>query len=202
MVCLGMNQGILGMTVLLICGLPGFQQQEQQFLLRQQQDDSCGFACAATLLNCYWNIPTDEISLIAGTLEESEPSDHTISFLTLEAVLSEQGISSQGFFIDQEHAAGVCRDFGPVICWEDTQDGHFYLLLDVLDVSGETIYVTADPKTGIAYEDETAYSSRWSGRVLVSAFPGGRGIRSFREEALKQLEAHRQVHQHLPPLRW
>ncbi len=197
-----MNQGILTMTALLISVLPGFQQQEQQFLLRQQHDDSCGFACAATLLNCYWGIPVDELSLIAETLEESEHPAHTISFLTLKAVLSEYGISSQGFFIDQEHAAELCHDFGPVLCWEDTQDGHFYLLLDVLEVSGENIYVIADPRTGIAYENETAYNNRWSKRVLLSTSADRQMQRSYREEALRQLKEHCSVHQNLPSLRW
>ncbi|GEM_PF-6317515 len=195
-----MNHGIIGLTAFLITLLPGFHQLEEQFIIRQQHDDSCGFASAAAMLSCYWDIPADEAALIAEAVDASEDVSRSISFFTLSRIFQDHAIDAAGFYLEQSELARTCDVFGPIICWEDTEAGHFYLLLDVLQRGGEAVFVTADPRTGIAYLDASAFREKWSGKALITLSLEGKSPGSFRDEAIRQTDAFEQIYRNLPRL--
>ena len=160
------------MTAVLICSLPGFAEEESQVLLRQHHDTSCGYAVTASLLNCCYGQEVSEASLIEAHPPETEDGRYVISFLCISEMLCSQGVVSQGFFMALEDLPRTLEQFGPIICWDEDQQGHFYVLLHIFQDRFSNIYVTGDPSSGIIYEDTTAFRSRWSGRAVISE--GGR----------------------------
>mgnify|MGYP002152563502 CR=1 FL=1 len=63
--------------------------------------------------------------------------------------------------------------FGPLVCWEAEDEGHFYLLYDIFHDGTSLVYITGDPSSGIIYQDEKQFSSQWSGRALVTSLQAG-----------------------------
>ncbi len=164
-----MNAHTLARILLLLASLETSQEMEQRLFIRQEFDDSCGFASAASLLHCVWNIPVSESDLIDLVLSPGEHEVHTISLRTISWILSEYGIASQGYRMEVEDLQETLRRFGPMICWDSRDTGHFFLLMHVLHDGADHLFFTADPASGLEVLTAAQLRSRWSGKALVSA---------------------------------
>ncbi len=184
-------------TAMLIALLPSFQELEQEFLLRQQYDDSCGYAAVATLLSCWYGRDVTEGQLLEETVDSGEELSRTVSFADMAALMDSRGVTSRGYRLDIEVLPEVCRQWGPVICWDDAGTGHFYLLVGVTFSRDEPVYIIADPNDGISFLSESSFSSRWSGRALLSG--AGPADEALLTSLFRRLDAHEQVHRRMRP---
>ena len=183
-------------TAMLIALIPSFQEQEQEFLLRQQYDDSCGYAAVATLLSCWHGSDVTEAQLLEETLDSGEELSRTVSFADMAKLMNSRGVSSRGYRLEIEVLPEVCRQWGPVICWDDKGTGHFFLLIGVTSSGDEPVYITADPNEGISFLSESAFNSRWSGRALLSSADRPADKAPY-AALLRRLDAHERVHRRL-----
>ncbi len=174
----------LALTAVLLSSLTGTAEQEAQFLLRQQYDTSCGFAVTASLLTCWYGYEVSEKTLIDTELEDAEDPNYVISFFAISEILNRYTVASQGFHMDIQKLPQTLQDFGPLICWDNEEEGHFFLLLDIFQEGPDLVYVIGDPSSGIIYADRKEFSRQWSGRILVSAassrnYPDTQQLRTY-----------------------
>ncbi len=190
-----MDLNTFALAALLAAGMPGVSEMEQRYYIRQQHDDSCGFASAASILSCYYDIPADEADLIESVIIPSEEQSHTISLQDISDLLAAEGIYSQGFRLDQAVLSELTGEYGPLICWDSRGDGHFFLLLSVIDLTGQDIFVTADPAAGKAYLDADKFGSFWSGKALLTASQEKRILLSYSGNLEDELKNYLLIHE-------
>ena len=132
------------------------------YSLRQGQDDSCGYAVVASLLNIYSGMLVDEATLHAeyGTVNEGE-----ISFADMKMILDEYGVSSRGYLMDIFEVAESLELVRPLVIHFAHPYRHFALLLGRIDAG----FVVADPANGLVLLAFEEFVTRVSGAVLVAS---------------------------------
>lgn len=197
-----MNAYTLARILLLLASLETSAEMEQKLFIRQEYDDSCGFASAASLLQCSWGIPVTEADLIDLILSpDEEKAVHTISLRTISWLLSEYGIASRGYHLDIQHLPETLSRFGPVICWDCRDSGHFFLLLHTLHNDQQQLYFTADPASGLDVLTGEQLLQRWSGKALVSASNTFTMSMDHTELLEQRFSSWRRVHSRLSGIR-
>jgi len=195
----------------LIAAVPGVSECSEPYLHFQQYDSSCGFAAAAAVMDCWWDVETDEEALIdnlfashtdknrndrkdgkdaqEGNSENNGKNSfegvYTITFSDMQLLFEEHGFISAGFQLDAEAAAAVqfCLErYGPFIIHEDRENGHFSVLIDMYRAaSGQFTAVLADPNTGIEFYPWERLLPHWNGTALIAANSAAAGSRRVQE---------------------
>ncbi len=196
-----MNAHTLARILLLLASLETSEEMEQRLFIRQEFDDSCGFASAASLLHCVWGIPVNESDLIDLVLSPGEHEVHTISLRTISWLLSEYGIASQGYRLEIEDLLETLRRFGPMICWDSRDTGHFFLLLHSLHDGAQQVYFTADPASGLEVLTAAQLKNRWSGKALLSASASHAMSKKHEEILEERFYSWRAVHSRMSEIR-
>lgn len=132
-------------------------------------DTSCGLTTLSCLMDRYWEVPSDEVSLARDFLAERiAGGDLTVSFADMAAILKAKGFSCGAYQMTFDQLEKAVAGYAPVIVHYDKPDGHFALVLAVRDGS----VLTADPAEGTISKGQAAFESLWSGNVMLAALPG------------------------------
>ena len=137
----------------------------------QGYDRSCGLAALTCLMDRYWGIASDEISLAREFFSEKLASgDFTVSFADMAAVLGAKKFAYKAYRMTYKQLEKAVEKYAPVVVHYDKPEGHFAL---VLAMHGAEVLV-ADPAEGAIVNSQADFESRWSGKVLVASMPGGK----------------------------
>ena len=132
-------------------------------------DTSCGLTALSCLMDRYWGVPSDEVSLARIFFAEKIVSDDlTVSFADMAAILKAKGFSCKAYQMNFRQLEKAVAGYAPVIVHYDRPEGHFVLVLAVRDGS----VLTADPAEGTISREQTAFESLWSGNVMLASLPG------------------------------
>jgi len=132
-------------------------------------DTSCGLTALSCLMDRYWSVPSDEVSLARDFLAERiAGGDLTVSFADMAAILKAKGFSCKAYQMTFDQLEKAVAGYAPVIVHYDKPEGHFALVLAVRDGS----VLTADPAEGTISKGQATFESLWSGNVMLAALPG------------------------------
>ncbi len=143
-----------------------------RFLYSTEQgfDTSCGLTTLSCLMERYWLVPADEISLVTEFLfDKIGKGDYTVSFADMTAILKARGFVCKAYQMSFEELEKAVGKYAPVIVHYDRPEGHFALVLGMRD----GMILTADPAEGTIARGRISFESRWSGKVLIAVLPGG-----------------------------
>ncbi len=147
-------------------------------------DTSCGLTALSCLMDRYWGVPSDEVSLARDFLAEKiVGGDLTVSFADMAAILKAKGFSCKAYQMNFGQLEKAVARYAPVIVHYDRPEGHFALVLAVRDGS----VLTADPAEGTISRGKVAFESLWSGNVMLAALPGKAVNLELIEEAKKSV---------------
>jgi predicted double-glycine peptidase len=147
-------------------------------------DTSCGLTALACLMDRYWGVRSDEVSLARDFLAERfVGGDFTVSFADMTAILKAKGFSCRAFQMNFGQFEKAVARYAPVIVHYDRPEGHFALVLAVRNGS----VLTADPAEGTISREQAAFESRWSGNVMLAALPGRAVNTELIEEAKRSV---------------
>lgn len=136
-----------------------------RYSFKQGQDNSCGVAVTASLLNMYWNIPVLEEALYQDMIYNNEPN-YLVSFLTISESLRKYGVASRSYQMSWETLVDTLdKNFAPIVINYDKPLPHFVLLLHFQD---NFAYV-ADPSSGFAFIPKDDFEKNYSGFTLITA---------------------------------
>lgn len=131
-------------------------------------DTSCGLTALSCLMDRYWSVPSDEVSLARDFLAERiAGGDLTVSFADMAAILKAKGFSCKAYQMTFDQLEKAVAGYAPVIVHYDKPEGHFALVLAVRDGS----VLTADPAEGTISKGQATFESLWSGNVMLAALP-------------------------------
>ena len=137
----------------------------------QGYDTSCGLTTLACLIDRYWGIPADELSLAETYLAKKiAAEDLRISFADMALILNAKGFVWKAYRMSYDQLEQAAAAYAPMIIHYDKPEGHFALLISARD--GEL--VIGDPAEGTTLRGREYFESRWSGAVLLAANPEGR----------------------------
>ena len=140
-----------------------------EYSTEQGFDTSCGLTTLSCLMDRYWGIPADEVSLARDFLAEKiGGGDLTVSFADMAAILKAKGFSCRAYQMNFGQLEKAVAKYAPVIIHYDRPEGHFVLVLAIRDGS----VLTADPAEGTISREKATFESLWSGNVMLAALPG------------------------------
>jgi len=146
----------------------------------QGYDTSCGLTTLSCLMDRYWGVPSDELSLAGEFLAgKIAGGDFTVSFADMATILKAKGFSYKAYQMDFDQLEKAAARYAPVIVHYDRPEGHFALVLAIRDGA----VLTADPAEGTISRERAYFESRWSGKVMVAALPGKNVDMALLEEA-------------------
>jgi len=144
--------------------------EELRFLYSAEQgyDTSCGLTSLSCLLDMYWSIPVDELSLAREYLSERlEGGDFTVSFADMVAILTANGFTSAAYRMSFDQLRAAVLKLAPIMVHYDRPDPHFALVLAI----GDNRVIIADPAEGTIARERVDFEAKWSGYVLLAAMP-------------------------------
>ncbi|MCX7028084.1 MAG: cysteine peptidase family C39 domain-containing protein [Spirochaetes bacterium] len=151
-----------------------------EYCAEQNYDTSCGLTAIACLLDKYWGVPADEISLAEDFFADKiAGGNFTISFADMAAILEAKGFSCKAYRMTYAQLEKAVVKYTPVIVHYDRPDSHFALALAIRE--GEILI--ADPAEGTAFFSREYFGSRWSGKVLVADLSGRKVDAALLKEA-------------------
>lgn len=140
-----------------------------EYSIEQGFDTSCGLTTLSCLMDRYWGIPANEVSLARDFFAEKiVGGDLTVSFADMAGILKAKGFSCKAYQMNFGQLEKAVAKYAPIIVHYDRPEGHFALVLAVRDGS----VLTADPAEGTISREQAAFESLWSGNVMLAALPG------------------------------
>lgn len=169
------------LMLLLLAGARDRESLRFAYIAEQGWDTSCGFGALACLMSRYWGAPADETSLAIEFFPERIVSgDLTVSFADMSAILKAKGFACAGYRMDYAQLGAALSAYAPLLVHFSYPDGHFALAL----ARGGGGIIVSDPAEGTIVLTKEEFLSRWSGKVLVAAIPGGKADKAFLREAI------------------
>jgi uncharacterized protein len=157
--------------LLLLSGTADREEIRFSYCMEQGYDSSCGLTVLACLMDRYWGIPADELGLANEFFAEKlAAGDFRVSLADMAAVLGMKGFVCKAYRMTFEQLGKATGKYGPVVVHYDKPDGHFALALAMR----EEEVIVADPAEGTVLMGRGSFEARWSGKVLVAVFPGGK----------------------------
>lgn len=148
--------------------IPNRESLRFAYIAEQGYDTSCGLTSLSCLIDKYWGLPTDELSLAKQFLaKKAATGNFTVSFTDMVAILSTKGFSSKAYKMTFEQLEKAVIKYAPVIIHYSKPIGHFALVLSIRD----NMVLTSDPSEGTILRERMYFESRWSGNVLVAVRP-------------------------------
>jgi len=170
----------LALILLLLSGTADREFLRFAYSTEQGYDTSCGLTTLACFMDRYWGVSSDEFSLarefLAGKIAGG---DFTVSFADMATILKAKGFAYKAYQMNYDQLEKAVAKYAPIIVHYDKPEGHFALVLAIRDGA----VLTADPAEGTISRERAFFESRWSGKVLVAAFPGKKVDEAFLEEA-------------------
>ena len=157
--------------------------EELRFVYSAEQgyDTSCGLSTLACLLDTYWSVPADELSLANEFLSSKMAhGDFTTSFADMETILKAKGFAFAAYTMNFDQLRTALSKFAPVLVHYDRPEGHFALALAIVDDR----VVTADPAEGTVARERRDFESMWSGKVLLATMLKDRVRSDLTDEAV------------------
>ncbi len=138
-----------------------------QYSQEQGYDNSCGMSVSSTVLENYWNIPTNELELVEQSLgAKLLEGNYTVNFSDMASIFTIREIASKAYKMDWNGLISIIdKGFAPVIVHYEKPEKHFALLLGFNDGRG----ITVDPARGLESISKSEFMKRFSGNVLVLA---------------------------------
>jgi len=159
----------LFLLLFLLSGTTDRESLRFEYSIEQGFDTSCGLTTLSCLMDRYWGIPANEVSLARDFLAEKiVVGDLTVSFADMAAILKAKGFSCKAYQMNFGQLEKAVAKYAPIIVHYDRPEGHFALVLAVRDGS----VLTADPAEGTISREQAAFESLWSGNVMLAALPG------------------------------
>jgi predicted double-glycine peptidase len=163
---------LAAMLSLLLAATEITNREAHRFVYSTEQgyDTSCGLTTLACLLDTYWSVPVNELSLAREFMTDRlSGEDFTISFADMVTILKAKGFAYAAFSMNFTQLKAAVAKYAPVIVHYDRPDGHFALALAVVDDQ----IVIADPAQGTVERERIDFEGNWSGKVLLAALPSG-----------------------------
>jgi predicted double-glycine peptidase len=149
-----------------------------QYLVKQQEDYSCGAAALATLMIYYFGEDTSEkeiLNLLEGSLTEEEKKTKTLkgfSLLDLKRVANTKGYQAAGFRLKPSQLAQLTA---PVLVFvEPLGYKHFAVFRGM---NGDRVYL-ADPSRGNLRMSLNRFLDEWGRIVFVLGRPDEKDIQA------------------------
>jgi uncharacterized protein len=160
------------------------------YTTEQGFDTSCGLTTLACLMNNYWGIETTEIGLAQQYFSERIlKGEYTISFADMARILKAQGFNNAAYKMNYMQLATAVSKYAPVIVHYNRPEGHFALVLAILD----GIVVTSDPAEGTIAQERGRFEQLWSGYVLLAAMPSAKVKKDIIQSAIQLVIGRRKM---------
>lgn len=178
--CIGINAVALSAEIRFSGVLPGgglisksvvsMAEARYQFVVRQKTDFSCGAASLATILKYAYGMNVDEITVMQGLMQVSDPKivmHKGFSLLDLKRYVESQGFRARGYRITLERLRLIRV---PTIVMLDL-DGykHFVVLKRVVD---DQVFL-ADPALGNQVLPLEQFMGAWGTRIVFAVIGSG-----------------------------
>lgn len=133
-------------------------------VVRQRMDFSCGSAALATMLTYYYDLPVDEITILADMYEKGNKEKihkEGFSLLDMKTYLEGIGLRAEGY---RESLDKLARVGIPAIVLIDHSDYTHFVV--VMGVSGDRVLV-GDPARGLRVYSRSEFQKMWNNIIFV-----------------------------------